>query len=910
MIKKFLLGLGLLILILILAICIGLIQPHLLRGLISSSAQRFAGLEVEIYDIQSHLKPLRFEISGLRINNPEWPRPELLALADITIALTQSPFSHLAFWELSAKKLDINLEQNEAGELNWISNKLKPEVDTAIPEEISNGPILPGDFNFNRIAIKDITLNWRNKKGHESQVYLPEITAERIEAGNGNFYIGLDYLEQHIELNSAITLFDPLQGILGYDLSLHHQNIDIKSKGKLFLNANLSGSTLSINIDLRSASALNTLVNTEVPVLPKIKFSSNIAITPNYELSDIVLQLNDNIIEGNVNINAETSAVDASLRSAILDIDRLLPPLPAQVEGNSIAAKNTSPANSSSPNLAVQSNASVKEAEIDWAWLDETDVKLKISIEKLKAVGWQLTKLNSNITLKQSIDVNVSASKISELAGKRDINDFSADIRLQPLSNKTSGADVNLSLKTQQQGIAATVTGKLNLNGVPGTELQVTADAQASKAVWTLAQLPWREAGKLSIAASVKTSDDSYAIKGSGRLGTQSSDLNLSFTPALKPEEIPVLSGNIALRKIDLAFLSPPVSAKNNTEAKLPAKSSKTKMISNDPLALDALNSINAKLQIEFEDIDTGYNFIKSAKLKPTLQNGLLRLKDTTVNFDGGEAKVALILDASKTIPEFDIRFSVDAENYGKLGLNKAADIDKGKGRIRLDADSKGLSLHQLAANMNGKLDIKITDLLAQGNALNLIGSDVLSETIDKLNPFSEAKTSTEIECVAVHFKGNKGKFISDDGIALETKQTKIIGTGNIDIGKEKFLLGLSPIARTGVGINVGAAASLVRLGGTFSKPKIVADPAGMFTSGLSTGAAIYTGGLSLLAQGLIKRAIYSGSACDGDIDDIPTVEELPDEILNPLAPEATLPQDDQGTATPIPAAALNRPLA
>ena len=70
-----------------------------------------------------------------------------------------------------------------------------------------------------------------------------------------------------------------------------------------------------------------------------------------------------------------------------------------------------------------------------------------------------------------------------------------------------------------------------------------------------------------------------------------------------------------------------------------------------------------------------------------------------------------------------------------------------------------------------------------------------------------------------------------------------------------------------------------------------------MFTSGLSTGAAIYTGGLSLLAQGLLKRAIYAGSACDGDIDDIPTVEELPEEILNPVAPDAQTPQQN----TPAP---------
>lgn len=895
MIKKFLLGLSLLLLLIVLTVSIALVQPQLLRGLIGSSAQRFAGLEVEISDIQSHINPLRFEISGLRVNNPEWPNPELLALGDITIALTKSPFNHQAFWELSAKKLNINIEQNEAGELNWISSKLKAEADMPSPEEISDGPLLPGDFNFNRIAINEVTLKWRNKKGDESQIYLPEVRAERIEAGNGDFYIGVDYLEQHVELNSAITLFDPQKGILGYDLSLHHEDLDIKSKGKLYLSPNLEGSTLSLNVDLRKASALAKLVNTDIPKLPKTKLSTNIAITPNYEFSDIVLKLNDNKIEGNLSVNVESSAVEANLRSAVLDIDSLLPPSPNTPADGSATTSST--------------KAMEQEAPIDWAWLDETDVKLKLAINKLSAVGWQLTDLKSDINIKQSIDAKISASQISELATKRDINDFSGEIHLEPLARETSGADVKLSLKTQQQGISAEASGKLNLNGIAGTELQINAGAATSKSVWALAQLPWQEAGKLSIKAEVKTSQDSYAVKGSSRLGEQSTDLDLSFTPATKLEDVPSLSGTISLRKIDLAFLSPPTSDATTTEAATPSKSSaKKKLISDDPIALDALKSINAKLQVQLEDIDTGYNLIRTAKLKPTLKNGLLKLKDTTINFDGGEAKVALKLDASKTIPELDIKFSIDADDYGKLGLDKAAGINQGNGRVRFDADSKGATPHQLAANMNAKLDMKITDLVAQGNALNLIGSDVLSETIDKLNPFSEKKTSTDIECVAVHFKGSKGKFVSKDGIALETKQTKIIGTGNIDVGNEEFLLGVSPIARTGVGINVGAAAGLVRLGGTFSKPKIVADPAGMFTSGLSTGAAIYTGGLSLLAQGLLKRAIYSGSACDGDIDEIPTVEELPDEILNPVAPGGTGPQTEQTGAaqtTPAPSSTL-----
>ena len=887
MIKKFLLGLGLIIGIIILVISIALIQPHLLRGLIGTGAQRFAGLDIEISDIQSHLNPLRFEISGLQINNPEWPQPELLALGDITIALTESPFSHKAFWELSAKKLVINVAQNEAGELNWISSKLKSAEEMPSPEEIDKGPMLPGDFNFNRIAINEVTLNWRDKKDNESQIYLPELRAERIEAGNGDFYIGLDYLEQHIELHSAITLFDPQQGILAYDLSLHHKDVDIKSKGKLYLSPNLAGSTLSLNLDLRSADALGKLANTELPELPITKLSTNIAITPNYELSDIVLELNDSKIKGDIKIDAETSAVKATLRSANLDIDSLLP------------AKSESETDDTSKATGASSTTkeSKDEDAIDWAWLNDTDVQVNLDIKKLSLMGWELNGLKSDIAVKNPIKLTLSATQIVELASKREITDFSTDISLEPLAESTSGSDAKVSITAKQQGISAEASGTVNLNGIADTEFDLKADAEKSLEVWKLALLPWQEAGPLAINVAIKTTADSYAVKGSSRLGEQSTDLDLNFTPANTPDDISNLKGTLSLRKIDLAFLNPPADASKTEEKPKPTKSSKKKLISDDPIAFDSLKSVNAELQIQLEDIDTGYNRISKAKFKPTVKNGLLKLKDTTVNFDGGEAKIALTLDAAKAVPELDIKFSVDADDYGKLGLDKAAGINQGTGRIRFDADSKGLSPHQFAANMNATLDIKITDLVAQGNALNLIGSDVLSETIDKLNPFSEKKTRTDIECVAVHFKGSEGKFVSKDGIALETEQTKIIGTGNIDIGKEEFLLGVSPIARTGVGINVGAAASLVRLGGSFSKPKIVADPAGMFTSGLSTGAAIYTGGLSLLAQGLLKRAIYAGSACDGDIDDIPTVEELPEEILNPVAPDAQTPQQN----TPAP---------
>ena len=886
MIKKTLITLGIVVTLVVITVSIVLVQPQLLRGLINSGAQRFAGLEINIGDIRSQLNPLRFEVDGLEIHNPEWPRPALLSLANISVALTENPFGDKPFWTLKAESLNIRLEQNEAGEFNWISPKLlansKPSPE---PDASPAMPTLPGDFNFNRISINKVNLLWRDKTGTERSVYLPKVSGERVDAGNGDFYIGLDSQEQPFELKSDITLFDPNSGLLGYSLALTHQDFDFNSEGKLVLTPKLSGSEFSFNLDLRSAENLAALANTEIPDIPSIKLSSKLVLNPNYEFTDIILKLNDQDVRGAISIDANTSAVRGDLKAKSFNIDKLTPSPAAETPQQDLA------------NIKAN-DKDITESPIDWSWLDTTQVALKLNVGSLNAAGWQLQGLSGDILIKDDIQLKLAATSITELANGREISNFNADISAKPLAKITDSADLAVNVNISQQGLNAAIKGKLNVNGMADTDLEVTANADHSKTLWQLAQLPWQEAGAININAALQTHVDRYIAKGNAGLGDQNTAFDLQYALATK-EQLPELGGNITLKRIDLTFLNDP-STSNSATPETPAAKKGTKLISKDPIDLSAMQTLNANISIALEDINTGYAVVKSAKLKPSLQDGVLNLKNTTINFDGGDATLRLKLDTKPSQPSLTLKLSMDAEDYGKLGLEKAAGINGGKGGIRLNINSQGASPQLLAANMNGKLDIKITDLVAQGNALNLIGSDVLSETIDKLNPFSEKKTSTDIECIAIHFDGKSGKFISDDGIALETAQTKIIGTGNVDLGQEQLLFGVSPIARTGVGINVGAAAGLVRLGGTFSKPKIVADPSGMFTSGLSTGAAIYTGGLSLLAQGLLKRAIYAGSACDGAIDEIPSVDELPEELLKPQLPSAPSEPANGNTDTAV----------
>ena len=878
MLKKLLIGLGIVLVLALASVTTVLIKPNLLRGLIHAGGERFAGLQIEIDSLSSHRAPLRLEIDGLRISNPNWPEPTLLTLDALSLQLLASPFREGPFWAVESDGLNVRVANNDKGEMNWLTTTLqRPASEQPAVPETASPLTLPGDFSFDHVVLRDTQLQFITASGEQYRLALPEIRGKRLDHGNGELVVELDYQEQHFTLRGDITLFDPQAAILDYRLSLSHADAALESQGRLNLSPTLKDSRIALTLQLEKLDRLAALAGVDAPPLPPSELSTTLRISPDYQFEPLALAVGDNRLSGALRLSPDVSRIDAKLSSPSLDVDALIAAL-------------TPPATDSDNGAAAASEAGREEAPIDWQWMAEKQLKLVLDVTKLTASGWWVNELHSELQSDEAIRLSLRAANIAETATARRIADLDTRLTLSPLAEKTEGADAQLDLELRQQALTLSAEGEVNLNGVPGTRLKLSSRAPRSAEIWALALLPWQEAGALALDATVETDAKQYRLAGEASLGEQATALTLNYQPG-SDERRAELSGEISLRNTSLAFMQDPNAATDKAD-KPPADKRNGKLISSEPLALDALQQINAELAISLEQVDTGYLLINRAELNPRLRGGVLELDDSRLYVDSGEAYVRARLDASGEQATVSTELKIDSSDYGALGLEKAAGISDGKGKIRIKLDGRGNNPAALAGSLDGQLDIKITDLTAKGNALNLIGSDVLTETIDKLNPFSEKRQNTEIECLAVHFKGKNGRFTSEDGIALETDGSKIIGTGHVDLGKEELRLGISPIARKGVGINVGAAASLVRLGGTFSRPRVEADPSGMFSGGLSTGAAIYTGGLSLLAQGLVKRALYAGSACDGELDEIPSAEEIPDELLNPPPAEGAAPAD------------------
>lgn len=96
----------------------------------------------------------------------------------------------------------------------------------------------------------------------------------------------------------------------------------------------------------------------------------------------------------------------------------------------------------------------------------------------------------------------------------------------------------------------------------------------------------------------------------------------------------------------------------------------------------------------------------------------------------------------------------------------------------------------------------------------------------------------------------------------MSTKKMNVIGSGTIDLKTEKLNINIDPQAREGVGISTGQLAELVSIGGTLAEPKAVPNTKAALKAGLSAGAAVATGGLSILAQGLFDKSTADEDPC------------------------------------------------
>ena len=112
------------------------------------------------------------------------------------------------------------------------------------------------------------------------------------------------------------------------------------------------------------------------------------------------------------------------------------------------------------------------------------------------------------------------------------------------------------------------------------------------------------------------------------------------------------------------------------------------------------------------------------------------------------------------------------------------------------------------------------------------------------------------------------------DPAALQTTKVTILGDGTIDFKTEKLRLDWITKPRKGIGISASMFTNpYIRLGGTLANPHIEMKPAQAVAS---TGLAVATMGVSLVAKGMADRITAEKKVCENAMNRIREMEPLP----------------------------------
>jgi uncharacterized protein involved in outer membrane biogenesis len=243
----------------------------------------------------------------------------------------------------------------------------------------------------------------------------------------------------------------------------------------------------------------------------------------------------------------------------------------------------------------------------------------------------------------------------------------------------------------------------------------------------------------------------------------------------------------------------------------------------------------------------------------------VLKGRDLTVtDFAGGEESGAhvkgnLSIRHDAELTRFDVDFT---GKQFRLGLAAAPGQDPATyPPVDLEArlTGAGNTYRKLAASLNGRIKAIQGEGRVNNSSVNLLLSDVLYELFQALNPISRSEPTTRLNC-AVYIVNLTDGIANIQSIVLQTDRLNIVSTGTVDLNTERINVDFSTRPRKGLGLSASMITNpWIRLGGTLSRPAIALDPG---SATVATGAAVATGGLSILAKGFWDRFLTTRDPC------------------------------------------------
>ncbi len=443
------------------------------------------------------------------------------------------------------------------------------------------------------------------------------------------------------------------------------------------------------------------------------------------------------------------------------------------------------------------------------------------------------------------------------------VGPYSLSARVKGSADKLSLSDIDVSVGRAEQVLVKATGTVEDAVRATGLDLRVAIEGQDLSPLFEAAGVTLPKVPAFRIAGRLTGGGGGYAVDDlTAKLGA--SDLAGRVAVTLGGQR-PRLEARLSSKRIDLDELLPPAAGEPpaGKETGKKEEGGAVRLFSADPLPLDGLKAADAKLAFRAERVKVRGLVLSDVAVEIALSDGRLVVKPLTATVAGGRVSGDITVDAGGATPRLAVNLDARKVDLGRL-LKDMEITDVLESRLDANVQIKGggTSVRAIMAGLDGDILATLGEGRINNKAVDLVGADLVTEVFTSLNPLAEKDDYTHLTCAVVRMAIRNGVATADKGIAVETTKMNVVGSGTVNLKTEKLDLAVRPRPKEGLGISLGGLAGLVRIKGTLGDPRVGIDEMGVVKTGAAVGAALATGGLSLVAQGLFDKATEGAPPC------------------------------------------------
>jgi len=278
-----------------------------------------------------------------------------------------------------------------------------------------------------------------------------------------------------------------------------------------------------------------------------------------------------------------------------------------------------------------------------------------------------------------------------------------------------------------------------------------------------------------------------------------------------------------------------------------------------EPLPIDALRQLSADLAFTVGRLKTATDEFHDLRVVARAGDGELALEQQFRGPKGGDYRGQATLEVAGDRVDLTLSGKAEELRLGLLSGPDAAVESIPATAMVMDVTASGGTARALAASTNGRILITSGPGVVENEVMEKVSGDLFAKLFQALNPLAKQEPFSNWQCTvfSLDFVDGRGEV---GGFLMQSDKLMIVGRGEIDLRTEQLNLEFNTKPREGVGLSADMFVTpFVKLSGTLANPAIGLNKSGALVSG---GAAVLTGGMSFLFQGVMDRASAREDKC------------------------------------------------